>query len=291
MKNRANIANEDEIDLLGLLNALVRLIKKNRYIIIGIIILSILVSFILYWMTAPFYRTRMIADSGTLPNTEIINIVDSWQNLINKGDYITFADKLNLDINTVSKVGKLKAQDTGTDNTELTPGNKNENSFMISAVVTDVQILDSLESAIINALESNEFVKRRSAIKKQNLESLRKKIATEIADLDSVKLAVRGLLNNGGPASGTFLTSPTEVNLRIVELYERILNIETSIKLSEDIQVIESFTKSTQPDGPTLIPYIFYGVISGLVLAVLFVAVRVISDKIKAYSESSIYSS
>jgi hypothetical protein len=54
--------------------------------------------------------------------------------------------------------------------------------------------------------------------------------------------------------------------------------------------VIENFTKSTKPDGPMLMPYILGGFIAGCVLAGLFITLKVISNKVKAYS-SSIYSS
>jgi hypothetical protein len=69
-------------------------------------------------------------------------------------------------------------------------------------------------------------------------------------------------------------------------LYERILNLETSIRLSEDIQVIENFTKTTQPDGPKMRPYLVNGFIIGCILSVLFIVVKLIAKKMKVYPTS-----
>jgi hypothetical protein len=227
----------------------------------------------------------MIADSGTLPNTETVNIIDYWQTLINKGDYVALASKLNLSVDAIKKINKIEAEDSQIGAMEAAK-NKDVNSFMISAVVTDVQILDSLENAIVYALENNEYVKKRAAIRRQNLESLKNKITAEIAALESVKVSVKELLDKDRTTSGTILSSPSEVNLQIVSLYERILNLETDIKLSEDIQVIENFTKTTKPDGPDLRPYLAYGFVVGCLLSVVFITLMLLRRKFKNYSSA-----
>jgi hypothetical protein len=143
---------------------------------------------------------------------------------------------------------------------------------------------------MVYVLENNEYVKKRSVIKKQNLQALKNKITAEITALDSVKLSVQDLLSNERTAQGTFLTSPSEVNLQIVTLYERILDIETAIKLSGDIQIIENFTKTTKPDGPLLRPYLIRSIIIGCVLSALFIVVKLINKKLKDFSTSKTYS-
>jgi hypothetical protein len=294
MNNRiapSKINDEDEINLLYIVYNTLTLIKKNVPILLGIILLSVFIGIFQYFKTEPLYKTRLIADSFVLPNTEIINIVETWQGLINKGDYSTLAGKLKLGEATVKKILSLEAQNTGTGKTEQSIDSKNENSFVINASVTDVQIIDSLEIAIISALESNEYVMKRVAIRKENSEALKKRIASEIADLDTIKQSVRNLLEIGRPASGTFITNPTDVNVRIIELYEKILELESTIQLSEDIQVIESFTKTTRPDGPKLLPYLIYGFTSGCVLAGCFIIFRAININYKNYLNSSVFNS
>jgi hypothetical protein len=283
MDSHKVIVKDDEIDLLNLISSLASLIKKYVYVITVIIALSTLIGFVLFKRTTPYFKAQMIADSGTLPNKEVINIVEYWQTLIGKGDYVTLAAKLNLSVAAINKINKIEAEDTQNGEIQAT---KNENSFMISTIVTDVQILDSLESAIVYALENNEYVKKRSAIKRQNLESLKNKISAEVIALDSVKNSVKQFLSKDRPASGTFFTSPSEVNLQIVALYERILDLETSIKLSEDIQVIENFTKTTKPDGPDLMPYLTYGFIIGCLLSIIFIIYKLLINKFKYYAST-----
>lgn len=288
MDNHKVIVKDDEIDLLSLFSSLFTLIRKNIYIIAAIIAISISIGYFFYKRANPYFKAQMIADSSILPNTEIVNIIDYWQTLINKGDYVTLAGKLNLSVESASYMSEIKAEDTQPGSTDPTKS-KNENSFMISVVVSDVQILDSLENGIVQALENNEYVKKRSVIRRQNLESLKNKILAEITALDSVKTSVKGLLNNGRTASGTFLTSPSEVNLQIVSLYERILNLETSLKLGEDIQIIAHFTKTTKPDGPKMNSYILYGLVIGCFLSFLFLAWQLIKSKLTKYSASKVY--
>jgi molybdopterin converting factor small subunit len=288
MDNHKVIVKDDEIDLLSLFSSLFTLIKKNIYILVAIIVISMSIGYIFYKRANPYFKAQMIADSSILPNTEIVNIIDYWQTLINKGDYVTLAGKLNLSLESASHMSEIKAEDTQPGSTDPTKS-KNENSFMISVVVSDVKVLDSLENGIVNALENNEYVKRRSTIRRQNLESLKTKIIAEIVALDSVKTSVKGLLNNGRSASGTFLTSPSEVNLQIVSLYERILDLETSLKLGDDIQIIAHFTKTTKPDGPKVKSYIIYGFVVGCLLSILLLAWKLINSKLKAYSASKVY--
>ncbi|QHT68814.1 hypothetical protein GXP67_20255 [Rhodocytophaga rosea] len=284
---KINIRSEkdDEIDLIELLTKAILFLKQYVGLLIIFTIIGILIGILLYTRTPFYYKSRMIVNSTALSNPEAINIINSWQVHITKNDYEILARKLNLSYETAYKIKNFKANETvPAENKRFLPPEAEDGSFTIEASVSDVQVLDSLEMAIINFLEDNKYIKIRSALKKANLQRLKIKIDNEIASLDSLKHSLNNILNNNRYPSGAFLTNPAEVNVKIIELYERSLNIETSIKLVDDVQVVESFTKSNTPDGPDLIKFPAIGGAIGLFLAFVIVFVLYLRNKIRTIS-------
>jgi hypothetical protein len=276
--------DDDEIDLIELILRAALFIKKHLVLFITLIVVGIAIGVLLYLKTPKYYEARMIATSGVLSNVEVINIVESWQVHINKGDYSILANKLGLSTPTVQKLQFIEAENTGKPEQKAAGQEQKVESFTISVQVVDVKILDSLQLGIVKFLENNEYVRRRSALKKVNLEHLKSRIDREIASLDSIKASLSNLLSNGRPTSGTFLTDPTNVNLRIIEFYERALEIDTAIKLINDVQVIEDFTRSDTPDGPKLIKYIGIGALVGFLLCSFVIFIIFINNKLSVHS-------
>lgn len=280
MERQRSFVQEDEIDLIALLNNLVDLVKKYVWVIVFCVGLGSIAGIWLFYSTPKYFKSQLIAESSTLPNSWVENIVESWQVLLDKGEYGVLATILKVNEEVIKKVQTLEAKATVSSLQQ--PENEEKGSFTIEARVTDYRILDTLQAAIVNTLESNEYVRKRAAIRKENLQLLKKKIENELTYLDSAKSSVKDLLKGKSASSNTFLTDPTSVNIQIIELYEKILDLEIKIRLSDDIQVIQGFTISGSPDGPLALPYIVEGAVIGLVVACFIILILFLRDKRKA---------
>lgn len=285
-ESRSLSLKDDEIDVIAILAGMIKIIKQNLKLLFACIFLGTFLGLIQYYFTPRIYSTKLIAISNTLPNPEIINIVQSWQNMIYKSDFDALARELNMPVRSVENISKIKAENTGNPN----PETGEDGSFTIAVEVLDNNILDSLQTSIVGSLQNNEFAKKRVELKKQNFESLKKKINTEIAELEEMKSSIKKLLEEGSTSKSNFLTDPANINLQLITLYERILNLNTSIELSDDIQIINGFTRFNRPDVPRMIIFLIGGVGLGLFIGFVIIGIKVINNKLKERATNPIYS-
>lgn len=277
METRYNrLPVEEEIDFTSIIKNIFFFFKKQFKMLIVFFITGIIIGTAIYYFLPRTYKSRLIADSGTLPNSDVINIIESWQTLLAKGDFQRLSVVLNMDSAQVSKIKRIEASNTLEANQVPASDRENQNSFKIEIIVSDPEILPELQGKIINALENNEFIKKRVAIRKENFEALKKKIVDEITDLESVKNSVKELLKSKVTTGSTFLTDPANINLQIVSLYERVLTIDASIKLLDDIQVIEPFSISSKPDNPKLIVCLAIGISFAVLTFFIYVLSQII---------------
>lgn len=279
METRYNrLPVEEEIDFTSLLRNIFLFLKRRFKILVIFFVLGLILGVAMYYFLPRTYKSRLIADSGTLPNADVINIIESWQNLVLKGDFQRLALTLNMDYAQASKIRGIEAFNTLKDNQPLQSNEEKQNSFIIEIVVSDPNILTDFQGHLISALENNEFIKKRVAIKKENFLALKQKILGEITDLEGVKSSVQQLLKNGSSTASTFLSDPANINLQIVSLYERVLTIDASIRLLDDIQVIEPFTVSSKPDNPKVVVCLGIGMALGIFAFFIYTFIQFIKQ-------------
>jgi LPS O-antigen subunit length determinant protein (WzzB/FepE family) len=268
-ENTFNNLREDEIDLVQLIKVTVSVLKRYYWIII----ISVLIGCaggIWYSITKrPVYTTRFIATSSFLSSSEINMIISALQSLHRKSDYNALAEKLKIDKKALTQIYDFEAKSIRSlDNTS----DNSRNNFSVEATVYDPSVLPILQSAFIQYLKDNEFVRKRMILREENLKALTTKISSEITDLDTVKASIKTILKNRNGSSANFMTDPSSVNLQIIALYERILSLEGEIKLNDDIHIIEGFTVSNVPEYQSKSIYIMFGAFIGFLVACLIIA-------------------
>ncbi len=271
VKNYPSRVESDEVDLLLVVRNSVRYIKSYWNLFLLSVILGTLGGWAAYHLLPPTYKVNMIADSRILSSMEVMSIVESWQELIKKKEWHALAQRLNVSDEVANQVGLLEADLV---NQKMVGADPDQDPFVITAYVRDNRVLDALQAGIIHYLENNKYVKDRVAVRKQNLDSLRREVNVQIADLNSLKGSLRRLVENGGNGSNAFLTDPASVNAMIVNLYEKKLGIDESLRFIEDIQMIAGFTRFDKPDSPKLSICLVAGFAAGLLIAIAIVAVR-----------------
>ena len=138
----------------------------------------------------------------------------------------------------------------------------NKNTFQISILITDPDIVSKLDSAIVKYLKSNDFVKRRLEITKVNLLERKQKLLQESVRLDSLKSVLfRSFDNmtkqskqgsNNVILSEKPLTEPLSVFSQDLSFYSEIQAIDTRLYLQPDFEVIDGFTAFKEPESASL---------------------------------------
>jgi hypothetical protein len=272
----SDVEQDDEIDLMLLLTNAIHFLKKNSKVFILFLLLGLIIGSLSFYLLPRVYKVNMLADSRILNGEEVIAIVDSWQDLLKKGEYNLLSRKFNISVKEVESIKTIEAETN-----KRIARDQERNAFLIKLEVFDNSSLDSLQSGIIYALKNSDYIRRRIETQRENLELLKSKINNEIAELDSIKLSMHKLLRTGGNSANPFLTDPSSVNLHIVSLYEKQLKIAEEIKFLEEIQVIEGFTRVEKADKPKLIICLLSGIFIGLVSAIIYILIQAIRGNLK----------
>jgi hypothetical protein len=161
---------------------------------------------------------------------------------------------------------------------------ENRHSFEITIRTLTPTVIPNLQHAIVDYFRSNEYVKRRIEIMKTNLEAKKIKLETELKNFDSLKLVIyanyksmadqsRGGSNNV-ILSERAVTNPVEVYNRDLDLYDELQEVNRSIYLQQDFEIVDGFTEFSEPASPSTAKVALLSLIFGFVVAYLDVAVR-----------------
>ncbi|MBC8110195.1 MAG: hypothetical protein H7Y04_03955 [Verrucomicrobia bacterium] len=261
---------EDEIDLIALAQKTGQLIKRNVWLILLGMGFGTAVGYGLFLALPSRYNTYMIARSVVSTTAEVVNITATWNEILEKKEYKLLAEKLYLNPQTVSKVFSISAEPKRIASRDI----EGEEGFIIKVTLRDMSITDSLQIGIIKALQYSPYVNLRVTLKKKQLLELKAKIAQELDDLDSTKLLVQQLLISGSIRHNAFLTDPGTLYEQSMKLYEKRQEVENKLQFIDDVQVVESFVKFTEPDFPKIKEFLLLGMLSGFLLTLLLIFFR-----------------
>ena len=110
---------------------------------------GMLLGIVLFMVLPKRYASTLLLHSFTLTNTEHINIIDNWNELLKKDEYEALSRDFNCSPELLEKVSKIKASEI-----QKLYIQNNPNGFMVEVIVKDTSILDSLQQGIINGLEN-----------------------------------------------------------------------------------------------------------------------------------------
>ena len=108
--------------------------------------------------------------------TELINIIENWNAVLKDGEYNSLGERLNCDASMLKQVAKLSAAELQ----KLYIPN-NPNGFVVTAIVKDNAVLDSLGKGIIYGFENSDYIKAKLASRRAILAELISKVKIEIS--------------------------------------------------------------------------------------------------------------
>jgi hypothetical protein len=137
----------------------------------------------------------------------------------------------------------------------------NKNAYQISALVYEPEVVKPLEKALINYFRNNEYIKRRIAITKVNLNMRRQKLVSDSRKLDSLKTVLyQNYQTLGKTSRGSnnvilgeeSLTNPLDVFKQDLELNKEILEIDQKLYVEPDFELVDGFTTFKEPESASL---------------------------------------
>lgn len=272
-------ASPDDIDLLLLIERGVLFFRKNKWIYIIAILLGLLSGFFIYNFLGNIYKSRLVVHSFILTNQEQIQVVENWDELLQKKEYTELATAFNCPENILYKLKRIKADEIQKVSAAINPS-----GFIIEVNVTDNAILDELQNGIVYGFENCEYIKDKLDARRATLKELIDKTGTEIKKLDSTKKTLENIIEGKAKSSSSLIVDGSGINRQLIEMNEKLLAYKDDLRFTNAVQVLQSFSKFKRPDGPKLIPWLIIGLLLFLSLAFLYSVYRSINEKLKTRS-------
>jgi hypothetical protein len=269
-------ANRDELDLLSLTEGAISFFKNFGVTIIVFSIIGLLLGYLAYLVIPDKYSSTLVLHSQIVTNQEQLQIVKTWDDLLQKKEYELLASTLNCDPGIVKKVSEFSG-----DEIQKLYVPDNPNGFTIGVLVKDTGILDRLQQAIVYGLQNNEYIRERVAVKKSNLNALIQKVTTEISALDSTKSNVENIINNKKQNQSAFIIDVTGINGQLIALNEKLFQYQSDLKFVNAVQVLQNFNKLKNPEKPKLSFSLLIGLITGVFIGYFAALYRYVRQKLR----------
>ena len=280
----SNMGNSIIAGIAGLRNVFF----QNRVFFVGIIILGLILG-ALYseLLKKDYYKSSMVLSCDYL-NTEILkNTIDKFNLLAKEKDTEGLQEVLSLNDSTAKNIQKFEfkpfvSEDDVVEMEVLreqlnnVTGEKkelvekvitrlqiaNKNAYEISVFVYDPSIVKPVERALVDYFRNNRYIRGRIESNRRALEARKVKLEAELRKLDSLKVVLfqnyqslgqksRGS-NNVVVGGEEGLTNPLEVFTTDLEMYTELQEIQRTLDLSTDFEVVEGFTSFKEPDSASL---------------------------------------
>lgn len=226
--------------------------KKIIFISYGI---SILFALVYIKTVQKEYKSSLTGFSNYLKANQVKHIVSDLQLLLKVNRQDEVAKKLNLPLTQVKHLKSIEVLDHSELYKKITEDDLN---FQVNVIVTDLEILDSLENSLTSYISNINFVRKRLKLDITDLTDERDVLNNEIRYIDSAKFLLLGKINSADN-KGIILSNLGEVISTKMELDKKLKDNEKKLRFIEDFQVVKSFDKSYNksfPKGSVVLPIV-----------------------------------
>jgi hypothetical protein len=288
-------SDEDEIDIRLLFIRIVQVFSRNIGLLSIAVILGFTLGLLQYFLSRPVYQSSLIASSRMLTMYRLVGMVDILNKLAVERNDTLLGRLMNVSPSIANKVVQIEARSikssVGEMRVDAKTASLDDNVFEVIIQTYDNRSVDELQNGLLYYLQNNDFVEKRIAIEKHNLNTMQSRVREEIKKLDSLRFSVTHLISKGlGGNSTVLMNDPASVNRDIMTLYEKELNIQAELLLIDDIQVIQGFVPFSQSVSPKLSKCISVSVGFAFILAIALIIVLEIRRGLKIPQVNSVNS-
>jgi hypothetical protein len=253
----------DEIDVYDLLVGTVRVIKKNSWLFITLIVLGIGISFLSEYRKPQVIEGRMIVFSDIVPTPYCKLIAGALDNLVRERSLDTLANRLHLSLSEAAQIESITSEIADA---------KKDSLFIVSVKVRDRQTLPKLQDGIINYLQNQRFLKIRIEQRKKFYRDLIETVDKGIKAMDSL----RRKYFQGKPVNANGLSSSPDPGInveRIIKLQKDLLTYKNDLALADGVQIVSRLSTFQKPERPT-VQTALVGFLGGVFTSFLFLGIR-----------------
>ena len=317
--------SSDEIDLrevfkaignffLMIWNGVIDLIIQFRRItidhyklIVGITVLAVVIGFVQFKKTTPYYKSSMVLRSTYLNSRLVENTLQNLNQLMggNNGkglkevlgisqeqadNIIRFEAEPFVSEEEIIEMEKLRMQfENAKISAEISEPIlaqlqlANERTFQISALVYDPALVKGLDVVVFNYIRSNTYVNKRIEANEIEMRAQLKKLEEEQPKIDSLTRIVfshvQNISNRRREGSDNVIIgeeqvpNPQSLIAEGINLNNQKLRIEKELQLKTDFELVDGFAPYYEPESLGVAPTIEYSFFAGLLLSYLIITI------------------
>lgn len=228
----------------------------------------------------PYFSSQLIVAHNRLENdycSEIINNLNST--IIEKTDNTALSDALGISSRYARAVKSFSFV-----NLRRTEVKEKIDSlfllkpFKIEIEVYNNEVLDTLQNALVNYLESNEYAASRKKSDQEILLKIENKLIAESRQVDSLKTLVNKGIVPQSTGTGIILgepINPISIYKQSMDLYEKQMLIKHKIAFNNSFEAVVGFTKNAMPKNSHFKSlYILAGILLGYLTGMIYLIRR-----------------
>jgi hypothetical protein len=267
-------SKDDELDLLMLLRKIISFIRDYGKLLLISAAAGLFAGIAIYFTLPKSYSAKMILHSVILTNTEQIEIIDNWTELLQKNELNQVAADFGCDPLLLNGLNSIEGHEL-----DKSPSLNNPNGFVVEVFVKDTGIVDRLQKSIVYGLQNSEYLKARVKVRKANFIELIEKVKLEINKLDSTKRSIENSINNKSKSSSSFIIDVSSVNSQMIGFNEKLLQYQEQLQFVDAIQVVKGFSKSGKPVSHKRLVF-FIGLTGGFALGFALALYKILKKKL-----------
>lgn len=279
-----------------------------KFLLIAAIIIGLISGLGLNRYAEPYYHTSLLLKSDYINAKLIQNGINKLNLLCEENDRTGLAKVLNIDIKEAMNIRKFDFESYVTEEyileQELMKQRlealniskddfttiveqieiENQNTFVISVQVLNINFIDELEAAVVGYFRNNPYVANRIRSNNARLQGIVAKLSSDMALLDSLKNAYNFSLKQqatkSNDASNSLILAerssvdPTRAYTEGVALFSLLQDSKTELELGSDFEVVDGFTTFSKPESPGLIKSAI--LVAGIFLALAYALIILI---------------
>lgn len=230
------------------------IIGIRYYLIIGTF-LGLVAGISLFFFLPKDYKSRMTAYTLNLTAEEVTDLVNDLALAVLEKDIALISKMTGIKEANATKIRSIKCSpqlDVESDNFDLKE--KPHEVFVVTAVCSDKDFLDSIQKGVIYYIENNPYVKQRIETARNQARLNITEIDKEITDLHKLKNNLNKLVfSSGRGGSNMFFSDLSTVSSKIIELTEKRNSFLRELELTNEVNVIKDVVKFKKQASPRLI--------------------------------------
>jgi len=229
-----------------------RKINANKIFFVVVVLLITLAGYSLRYILKPAYKTQGLFVSNILPGKYCSILLENLNSLKGEKNKSVLSNQLKISPDAAGDIQSIELS-TMRDTFLIDKKDSTISLFKISLILSSVQHLDSIQWALVNYLENNEYTIKRRDAKRKALEAMKTNLNYKLQSLDSLKKIVNSSIIPRSQGQGIILGEPIDpVSIYQAEVayYREQLNIDQALATIDNIEILQPFFKLNQTNYP-----------------------------------------